>query len=166
MEMLTETLPFTELLPKTFKMLAEAALLLPKHEDRNINRVGIVSTTAVAEDLIPPGVAKMLNWMGKPWGKLTGAFTIQLTAEIDTKPGWTDRCVHTLLRTEHAEDLLTLMFDYQRTYRLGKPIRGDAMDEIFAETERTALRYFEELAEGNRFDEVDGNHEADSQLRA
>jgi hypothetical protein len=166
MEMLSEPLPYTQLLAKTLSKLADAALLLPKHEDRSITRVGIVSTTVVAEDLIPPGIEKMLRWMGKPWGKLTDAFSIQLTAEIDSKPGWTDRCVHTLLRTEHAEDLLTLIFDFQRTYKIGKPVQRDAMNEIFEETQKSALRYLEDLAEGNRFDEIDVSHQTDTQLRA
>ncbi|WP_342726762.1 hypothetical protein AAFG07_07910 [Bradyrhizobium sp. B097] len=160
MEMLSEPLPYTQLLPKTLAKLTEAALLIPKRESRTISRVGIVSTTVVSEDIVPPGIARMLSWMGKPWGKLTDGFSIQLTAEIDRKPGWTDRCAHTLLRTEHAEDLLTLVFDFQRTYNIEKPVQQAAMSEIFGETERAALRYFEDLAEGNRFDEIDVGHKA------
>ncbi len=166
MEMLSEPLPYTELLQKALSKLQDAAILIPKADDRFITRVGVVSTTVVAEELIPPGIAKMLRWMGKPWDKLTGAFSIQLTAEIDSKPGWTDRCVHTLLRTDRSEDLLTLIFDFHRIYKIEKPLQRNVMSELFDEAQKSALRYFEDLAEGNRFDEIDVGNETNSQLRA
>jgi hypothetical protein len=158
MEQLTETAPFTELLPRTFEKASEAALLLPNAAKRTIDRVGVVSHTAASEDVVPPGVAKLLQWMGKPWGKLAPGFHLQFSGELEAKGDWSDRCTHTLVRREHGhDDLLTLIFDFQRTYKTPKAIHAEKMADIFHETQKSALRYFEELAEGDRFDAINDN---------
>lgn len=95
-------------------------------------------------------------------GGLSDAFSIQIAASVGKGQGYTDRCVHTLLRTEDPQELLTIMFDYQRTFSSGRPITAASLKEITASTERASLRYFEELAEGNRFDEVDISNSVDA----
>ncbi|UFW91069.1 hypothetical protein BjapCC829_22025 [Bradyrhizobium barranii] len=154
MEMLSQPLPFTELLPIVNKKLVEAALALPGAKGRHFRRYGIVSSTPVAEDDLPPGIRRMLDYMGKPWGKLDDAFSLQVTARLGKGANFYDRCVHTILRSDDSQDLMTVMFDYQRTYNEGQPITTTALKETAASTERAALKYFEEIAEGDRFDEV------------
>ncbi|MES2601524.1 MAG: hypothetical protein V4602_12010 [Pseudomonadota bacterium] len=154
MEMLSRPLPYSDLLPVVSRKLTEIVLLLPSPKDRKVTRYGVVSTTPVDAEELPPGIARLIDYIGKPWGSLTDAFSIQITAEVSKGSGWRDRCVHTLLRTENPNDLMTIMFDFQRQYSNGRTIAEDSIEEITTTTEKAALRYFEELAEGNRFDEI------------
>lgn len=68
MEMLSRPQPYTELLPNVSKKLIEATLLLPSPKDRSVTRVGVVSTTAVDAKELPPGIARLIAYIGKPWG--------------------------------------------------------------------------------------------------
>jgi hypothetical protein len=154
MEMLSRPQPYTDLLPVVSSKLIEATLLLPSPKDRKITRVGIVSTTPVDAEDLPPGISRFLKYIGKPWGELTEGFSIQITGKVGKGSGYSDRCVHTMLRTEDPNDLLTILFDYQRIFESGKAITADSLKEITASAEKAALRYFEDLAEGNRFDDV------------
>jgi hypothetical protein len=56
MELLSSPLPFSQLLPDVESKLIEAALLLPGANTSTVTRIGIVSTTFVAEDEVPPGI--------------------------------------------------------------------------------------------------------------
>jgi hypothetical protein len=55
MEMLSKAMPFTALLPQVSSRLLEATLLLPDIQKRRVRRVGIITTTPIAERDIPPG---------------------------------------------------------------------------------------------------------------
>ncbi|HXO69978.1 MAG TPA: hypothetical protein VN838_13535 [Bradyrhizobium sp.] len=155
MEMLSQPQPFTSLLPVVSQKLIETMLLLPGPKGRTFNRYGIVSTTPVDADEMPPGVKKMIEYFGRPWGKLAGGFSIQVTADVGKGNNYSDRCVHTVARAENTDDLMTIMFDYQRVFTSGQPITMSNLKEVTSSTERAALKYFEELAEGHRFDEIE-----------
>ncbi len=96
MELLSRPLPFSKLLPNVSKRLIEATLLLPGTKTRTVTRIGIVSTTLVAEDEVPPGVARFIKYIGRPWKGSVDNFNVQIVADLDKTPKWSDRCVHLL----------------------------------------------------------------------
>jgi hypothetical protein len=153
MEMMSEPAPFTKLLPKVCSKLIEAALLLPKTESRKVTRVGVISTTSVAEDDLPPGIARFIRYIGRPWSDQLDHFNISVAAILDNKDGWSDKCIHTLTKTDDPEELLTISFDWQRTFASGYRISRESLESIAEKATVSSSQYFEELAEGSRFDE-------------
>jgi hypothetical protein len=153
MELLSRPLPFSKLLPNVSKRLIEATLLLPGTKTRTVTRIGIVSTTLVAEDEVPPGVARFIKYIGRPWKGSVDNFNVQIVADLDKTPKWSDRCVHLLVKPEDWEQLPTLQFDWQRTFAPGRPLTDDSLRDIMARAETASLKYLEELAEGSLFDE-------------
>lgn len=153
MEMLSKAAPYTRLLPEVLRRLVDTTLLLPSPKERTVKRVGIVSTTAVAEGDLPPGIKRFIEYVGRPWNGEMEHYTLMINAHIGVGSGWKDRCIHTVTKSEDEEELMTLNFDWQRIYTSGSPLRRDVLIKITEEAERAALRYLEDLAEGRRFDE-------------
>ncbi|MGC1407943.1 MAG: hypothetical protein WA864_03220 [Acetobacteraceae bacterium] len=153
MEMLSRPMPFSLLLPSACERASEAALLLPGWKTRKIIRVGIVSTTIVDIEDAPPGVGNFIDYIGRPWGKRVDVFSFQIITELESAMGWKDRCIHNLTKPEDPEALVTLSFDWQRTFTSGQVISTASVGSILARARGDAMAYFEDLAEGSRFDE-------------
>ncbi len=156
MEMISRPMPFTQLLPDVFDRLINATLLVPNpNKSRRINRVGIVSTTVVAEDELPPGIAMFVDYMSRPWATKAKSFHFQITTEVgkDMQATWTDYCTHVAAKQEGADDLVVLSFDWHRTFETGKAINEDSLKDILRKAKLSALDYFESLGEGSQFDE-------------
>ena len=153
MELLSSPLPFTTLMPMVSSKLIDAALLVPSPKSRTVTRVGITSTTVVADDEAPPGILRFLQYVGRPWCGSPKHFSIQITADLGGGSGWSDRCIHTLVKTEDPDQLLTINLDWQRTLSTGRPITREALSELVQSAQAPALKYFEDVAEGSRFDE-------------
>ena len=83
MEMLSKPMPFTKLLPDVSKKLVEGTLLLPKATERQVMRVGIVSTTPIAAEDLPPGIKRMIEYVGRPWKGMFDAMISELNYAID-----------------------------------------------------------------------------------
>lgn len=162
MEMLSRPMPFSDLLPTVSKKLYDTVVAFPNPKERTLQRYGIVAATPVDEDELPPGIRKMIKYLGQPWGALSDAFSIQIAARLPKGSNYYDRCVHTLLRSDDPNELITVMLDYQRVFNSGQPITAASLKDVGASTERAALKYFEDLAEGNRFDDIDIRNEADA----
>jgi hypothetical protein len=154
MEMMSTTRPFTKLLPDVISKLIDATLLLPGVQNRKLKRCGIATTTPVDQSDLPPGIVSLIEHIGRPWGELIDGFTIQFTTKISEQPFWIDRCLHTLVRPEIGDDLMTLVFDFQRTFK--EPRRTDqaTLTAAMQEIEIEALKYFEALAEGTMFNDA------------
>lgn len=153
MEMLSQPLPYTELLPQASEKLIEAALIVPDVKGRKVTRIGIIASTTVAREDLPPGIARFIEYLGRPWKGLVPGLISQIVADINKAPAWTDRCIHTINKPEDPDELVTLSFDWQRTLAQGRAITSDNLKELTSTSQRSALQYFEDLAEGNRFDE-------------
>ncbi|MGO9049121.1 MAG: hypothetical protein ACLP19_03295 [Xanthobacteraceae bacterium] len=153
MEMLSTPTPFTALLPIVSERLIEATLLLPKIAERKVFRVGIVSTTPIADEDLPPGIRRMIEYVGRPWKGKFDAYNISLLMRLAEGEEVTERCTHTIQRPEERDQLMTLQFDWQRTFKNGWTPNKSNLERLLAEAQRDALKYFEDIAEGNRFDE-------------
>lgn len=152
MEMLSVPAPYTTLLAEASRRLSIATSLLMKLKTRTVHRVGVVATTRVALDEIPPGIARFIEHIGRPWQSLE-AYNVQMMASLDRVPEWSDRCIHHVVRYEKADELPLLVFDWQRTFSKRRAVTSGTLETILSDARTAALKYFEELAEGNRFDE-------------
>ncbi|HEX4112904.1 MAG TPA: hypothetical protein VH020_10240 [Stellaceae bacterium] len=152
MQMLSHPLPFTQLLPQVLERLVEATLNLPEAKKRTVKRVGIVTQTRATEEESPPGIRRFIRYVSRPWGTLD-SYSFQITSELSKTDSWSDRCVHTITQPEDREELPSLVFDWQRSFSEGRQIAPDSLKEIIGHAQRSATNYFEELAEGNRFND-------------
>jgi hypothetical protein len=155
MEMLSKALPFTTLLPVVSSKLIEATLLLPESKSRKVRRVGIISTTPIAADDVPPGIKRLITYLGRPWKGLVDSFNVSITGTLADTDTTTDRCIHQITKPEleDVDQLMTLQFDWQRTFKDERATTEDSLKRILGDAKEQALKYFEELAEGSRFDE-------------
>lgn len=152
MEMLSQPRPYTELLEEVADRLTRAALLLPFASKRRIRRVGVISTTQVDKADLPPGITRLLNYVGKPWGSEPENMTLSMTTRVgETKDG-SDKCIHLIKIPDDKNELLTVQFDWYREFTSDRPITTDALKAITTEAKKGALAYFEEIAEGKRFE--------------
>jgi hypothetical protein len=153
-ELLSHPLPYTQLLSQAGDRLTETATLLCGGTPRKVTRVGIVTTTAISAEDMPPGITRFLIYMSRPWKGAVPYYSWQITAHLVDSPQWSDRCIHTLARAEDdPEQLVRLSFDWQRYLNPGRAITTESTKELIKQASDTALRYFEEVAEGNQFDE-------------
>jgi hypothetical protein len=154
MEMLSTPRPYTELLSNVIDYLIETTVLMPNIRARQLSRIGIVSTTVVSDDQTPPGVSRFTKYVGRPWKGAVDYYSFQIVAEIHNAANWSDRCVHSLVKSESDPDgLLQITLDWQRRFRPGRAVTVETLSDIFRSAETAALGYFEDVAEGGRFDE-------------
>ena len=153
MEMLSRPLPYTELLKIVSGKLIKAALLLNNIQKRTVARVGIISTTQIADEDIPPGISRFIKYVYRPWRGGIDHYNLNITSILEENSGALDRCIHQIVRPEDREKLTTLQFDWQRLFRTEKALASDSLGDIVDAAQKSALRYFEEVAEGSKFDE-------------
>lgn len=153
MEMLSRPLPYSNLLQEVSERVIEATLLVPGPKNRKLTRVGIMTSTRVAREEVPPGIARFIKYIGRPWEGAVDQYNIQIVAEIEKTSGWSDRCIHHLIKPEDPEELLSVIFDWQRIFTSGKLITRDSLQQIVDDAKKSSNEYFESLAEGSRFDE-------------
>jgi hypothetical protein len=151
--LLTEPLPFTTLLPIVTEKLIETTLLIAQGTQRKITRVGVVATTTVALEDAPPGIARFIAYVSRPWKGRVDFYSLQITGMIDETPDWSDRCVHQLTKLEDPDAVPSVKLDWQRTFTTGRPVTRESMKTLLSHAEVAANKYFEDVAEGNRFDE-------------
>lgn len=153
MEMLSVPKPYSDLLEEATDRLIEATLLLPGVANRKVFRVGVMSLTNVDEKDFPPGIARFLSYLGRPWKTALEGFNISVTAPLRQDASGADRCIHQLVRPDDPTKLSIIQFDWQRDFNDGRPLTRDALKAVADEARKSALDYFEALAEGNIFDE-------------
>jgi len=153
-ELTSQPLPFTVLMPEISRRLIEATMLLPNIGTRNVRRIGIVSTTVLDEATMPPGIARFVRYMSRPWQGAVENYQFMIASELSRGSQSVDKCIHTVLKSDDAEQLPVLKFDWQRWFDPpSHPVRKESITTLLRNAEDTAMTYFEELAEGNRFDE-------------
>jgi hypothetical protein len=152
-EMISSPEPYSKLLPIVCERIEEATTHILKSKGRTIDRVGIVTTTTVLQDEAPPGIRRFIDYLAKPWNSPLDHFEFQITSQLNDEKDWEDRCIHQFSKAEDSEGLITMKFDWQRTFKKEKNIMSSTIKERLSHAQEAALLYFEELAEGNRFDE-------------
>jgi hypothetical protein len=153
MELITTPQPYTKLLKETSDLLVEAVTLISQGRPRQIERVGVITQTAVAEDEIPPGFNRLIDYLGRPWKNRVPYLNLAVCGELGETANSSDRCIHSVTKPEDETKLFTLQLDWQRTFAPGRLGTTASLSDIVNEAEKHALQYFEDVAEGNRFDE-------------
>src|SRR5262249_19372027 len=117
-ELMSKPLPYTELLPEVSSRLLQVVDLVTRGKARKLVRLGVVTTTLVSENELPPGIARFLKYTAKPWGASLDSFNVELTAELPKQKGsaYEDRCVHACAKPEDEQSLVTIKLDWQRTF--------------------------------------------------
>ena len=152
-ELLSRPAPFSELLPDVSKRLIDASDRIVAISPRKLTRVGVVASTSVADDELPPGMARFIQYIGRPWHGFVEQYSFQITADLGKSDDWFDRCTHIVIKSEDPEQLLTLRFDWHRTFVSGRAATHESLKEALDQAAVASMAYFEDLAEGNRFDE-------------
>ena len=153
MELLSTPAPYTELLDEVSARLVEATLLMPESGTQMITRIGVVSSTQVALDEVPPGIVSFIEYLARPWRAGLDNLQVQLSAKLGEKPGWKDRCIHTVIKPEDEESLFTLQFDWQREFSPSRATHADTLADLIDQAKKSALSYYEQIAIGSLFDE-------------
>jgi hypothetical protein len=152
-ELISKPRPYTVVLQDVASKAIELSELVSGSKTRALSRIGIVSTTTVAEGDAPPGVARFLKFLVKPWPDGLDHFAIQIAAYIAKTDEYTDKCIHGFTKPEDPEQLNTLRFDWQRTFTTPKIATPDVLKKQTMLAQKAALEYFEQLGEGGRFDD-------------
>lgn len=144
--------PYTSLLEDVGRRAIEAAELLVAPQ-RSLQRMGVVSSTMVDEPDVPPGILRGIAQLNKPWGREVAHYNFQIVASLQETDEWRDQCVHIISKAEADEGLINLVFDYQRVFKAQKD-RHSIRATLMA-VQEAALSYFEDLAQGDMFNEID-----------
>jgi hypothetical protein len=132
----------------------DATSLVCQGTTRRVTRVGVVAQAMVASPDIPPGIARFIAYIGRPWKGFVDHYSFQIISDLADDSESSYRCIHTLSKLEGDPDqLVRLNFDWQRTLKNGLTVTSNSITELTKSAEQDAIKYFEELAEGNLFDE-------------
>jgi hypothetical protein len=152
-ELTSEALPFTRLIDDIESRLVKVTMLLPGVGRRRLRRIGIVATTILDDDAMPPGIARLVGYMARPWWGAVEHYQVQIMSKLEEHVGWIDKCLHILAKPSEPDQLTTLKFDWQRWFDPDQAVHSETLGDLLRKAVRSAMEYFEELAEGNRFDE-------------
>jgi hypothetical protein len=153
MKLLSEPAPYSELLPVVTDKLVEAVICLSQNEARSLIRIGVMATTTVSREDVPPGIKRLIQYVGRPWSGDLDHMTFNIFSRLDDNENWTDRCSHNLTMPEDAEKVLSVILDFQRIYKSPAKVTLDRMKQSCRLVANDALEYFEKVAEGSMFDE-------------
>lgn len=162
-ELVSKPLPYTKLLSQITERLTAAAQLVCGSGHRVLRRAGIISSTTVSQDDIPPGIRRYLQYMSKPWGRPANTYNISVVSDVAVsgKSAWTDKCEHAVAKADTEEALINIRLDYNRSYDPEQNLNLPQLDGMLKNLRSSALAYFEDIAQGERFDDNIGNSAAD-----
>lgn len=152
MQMLSRPLPYTELLPEVCRRLEAVVTSLPESRERLIERIGVVSTTYVDEENLPPGLRRFIDYIRRPWDESPENFNINLSVEVGKDDRWVDKCQYTLIKPEDREALMTINLDWGREYSSERRFDDVSFRKDLEHCSQDALNFFENVAEGQNFD--------------
>lgn len=153
LDILSSHEPYSKLVNTCGNKVIDATICIDDIKARYFNRAGIVSTTVVSLEESPPGIARFINYVSRPWGIISDGFSIQVTGLLSDKEKYTDRCVHSIQRTDDDQKLVTITLDWYRTFHDPQRATKTNLTSAFNAVRDGALEYFEELGEGARFDD-------------
>lgn len=154
-QLLSDTRPYSQLLPDVCRRLADVTRhVLSRSQSRHITRVGIVSTTMVGDEDLPPGIERLISYMKRPWNGRVDTFSLQIVSELDENDDWSDRCVHNIVRPEDKSQLMTVSLDWQRIFKTPRSNAQTSLVTLLADAQKCSSAYFESLAEGSRLDDL------------
>jgi len=143
---------YTHLLSEVETCLFDAMTIINKLKTRRLTGIGVVSTTLTDESELPPGIRRFLSYASNPWSGSLEALTFQAQSVLEKKEHYYHQCNHTIIKSRKEDDPIQVIFDYQRIYEKHQDIDSNRLRTATDELKRIALDYFEQLAQGDRFD--------------
>jgi hypothetical protein len=153
-ELMSNPRPYTEVLADVTKRLLDLVELETAEKSRKLLRIGIVSTTHVTEEELPPGIDRFIKHLMKPWSTSADFYNIELASKFPrAKSSSTqDRCIHHITKREDGEGLVIVKLDWQRIFEGSKGLSVASLPGLVSDAQEAALEYFEDVAQGERFD--------------
>jgi hypothetical protein len=154
-ELLSKPRPYTDVLGDVTSRLLQLVELVTRGRPRKLRRIGVVTTTLASVDEVPPGFMRFVKHVSNPWDTMPDAYNIELTAKLpamEKSAAYSDRCIHVVSRPEDGEGLVTVRLDYQRVFEGEKGLNLGSLPTQIGDVQKAALKYFEDIAEGGRFD--------------
>jgi hypothetical protein len=148
--LISELKPYTALLPEISDRLVEVTSLIPNIDKRKLLLVGVISTTVVFEEEMPPGIKSIIKYYTEPWGSVE-SYTLQIIASLDETDQFRDRCIHTIVKSDDEEAIPMITLDWQRKFKKTQWAVKKNLDDAARQGKDAALLYFEQVAEGVRF---------------
>jgi hypothetical protein len=145
---------FTELLEEVQRQLANTMEMVGRLKPRRLVGIGVVSTTLADPEDVPPGIKRMLMYVSKPWEGRLQSLTFQAQTVLHEDDDFLNRCIHTITKPLKDDDPTHVIFDYQRVYKRPQEIDTNRLRPATEGVKKSALDYFEQLAQGDRFDDV------------
>ena len=145
---------FTALLDEVQHYLFNTMEIVNRLKPRRLTGIGVVTTTLADQEDVPPGIKRLLMYVSKPWGGRLQSLTFQAQTVLDENDDFLHRCIHTISKTLKDDDPIHVIFDYQRVYKKPQEIDPNRLRPATEGVKALALDYFEQLAQGDRFDVV------------
>ena len=149
--------PYSELLNDVQRYLLSTMEIVNRLKVRRLIAIGVVTTTVVDQNDIPPGIKSLLAHVSKPWKGRLEFLTFQAQSVLNEDEEFSHRCTHTIVKKLKDDDPMELVFDYQRIYKKPQEIDTHRLRSASEKVKALALDYFEELAQGDRVDDIVNN---------
>jgi len=149
--------PYTELLDEVQRYLQNTMEIVNRLKVRRLIGIGVVATTVVDEHDVPPGIRKLLTHVSNPWQGKLETLTFQAQTIVHEDEEFSHRCTHTVVKKLKNDDPMDVIFDYQRVYKKPPEVDASRLRTATEKVKSVALDYFEQLAQGDRFDDFLNN---------
>jgi hypothetical protein len=146
--------PYSDLLDEAQRYLLNTMEIVNRLKVRRVTAIGVVTTTVVDEHDVPPGIKRLLTYVSKPWGGRLESLTFQAQTVVNEDEDFSHRCTHTVVKKLKDDDPMEVVFDYQRIYKKPQEVDRDRLRTATEKVKALALDYFEQLAQGDRFDDL------------
>ena len=146
--------PYTELLDEVQRHLLNTMETVNRLKVRRLAGIGVVTSTVVDQHDLPPGIKKLLMHVSKPWEGRLETLTFQAQTVVSEDEEFSYRCTHTVIKKLRDDDPIEVIFDYQRVYKKPQEVDASRIRTATDSVKKLALDYFEQLAQGDRFDDI------------
>lgn len=142
-------LPYVEVCQQLQTALLEVYGELCKDGNRVIEFAGVVAEGNLDPDGLPPGFAKLFDYVGRPWelglSELSGRF-LSVVGESGEN---LDRCHHVVNKKAGDEDVVDFKLDWQRVWKSPEAKSPSKMKEVLEESVSAAVEYFGRFGMGD-----------------
>jgi hypothetical protein len=143
-----EPAQFATLAQRMLTTSAEVLAMLPK--PRRLQRIGIVATGRVQRNAPPPGLTRLIEYIGAPWGRAPIACTARISTVLDDGAKTQEKCHHSLQFEDGAPDgVVQFTLDWQRFYSEAAALTASELSKRASTCLDDAVRYFEKFGAGD-----------------
>jgi len=139
---------FTVLAQRLLETSAEVLARLPA--PRRLQRIGIVATGRVPRESPPPGLLRLIQHIGAPWGAAPAGCVARITSVLSQDLDVTEKCHHGFQYEEGPNDgVVQFTLDWQKYYSNAPSLGARELSKRATGCLETALAYFEKFGSGD-----------------